>query len=64
MDNNAYVKTDDGMIINTRMDEFDQYKMARARAVREKALSNRVDKIEQDLIEIRSILQKIYSRIS
>lgn len=62
--NNDFVKNDDGMIINTRMDDFDRYRMARTRAIREKALAERVDHIEKDLVEIKSLLQKLYSRIS
>lgn len=62
--NNDFVKTDDGMIINTRMDDFDRYRMARTKAIKDKALIERVDHIEKDLVEIKSLLQKLYSRIS
>ena len=61
---NDFVKNDDGMIINTRMDDFDRYRMARTKAIKDKALIERVDHIEKDLVEIKSLLQKLYSRIS
>ena len=62
--NNDFVKTDDGMIINTKIDDFDRYRMARTKAIKDKALVERVDQIEKDLVEIKSLLQKLSSRIS
>lgn len=59
-----FVKNDDGMIINTKIDDFDRYRMARTKAIKDKALVERVDQIEKDLVEIKSLLQKLYSRIS
>lgn len=51
------------MYINSNIDEFERYKMARSRAIREKQLQNRVDHLEKELNNIKRILQEINSRI-
>jgi len=53
-----------GLIINNNVNEFQRYKMERTKLVRQKSLEERVDKLESEISEIKSILQSIQSRIS
>ena len=53
-----------GLIINNDINEFHRYKMERTKLVRQKSLEERVDKLESEISEIKSILQSIQSRIS
>ena len=53
-----------GLIINNDIDELHRYKLERAKIVRQKSLEERVNKLESDISEIKSILQTIQSRIS
>jgi len=57
-------KNSEGLIINNDIDEFNRYKIERAKMVRQKSLEQRVDKLESDISEIKSILQSIQSRMS
>lgn len=57
-------KNSAGLIINTDIDELHRYKLERAKIVRQKSLEERVNKLESDISEIKSILQTIQSRIS
>jgi hypothetical protein len=54
-----FEKTDEGTFINTNMDDFERYKAARARAYREKDLSTKVNKLEDDISQIKQLLQKL-----
>jgi len=53
-----------GLIINNNVDEFQRYKMERTKLIKQKSLEDRVEKLESDISEIKSILQSIQSRIS
>lgn len=57
-------KNSEGLIINNDIDEFNRYKIERAKMVRQKSLEQRVNKLESDISEIKSILQSIQSRMS
>ena len=57
-------KNSEGLIINNDIDEFNRYKLERAKVVRQKTLEERVQKLESDISEIKNILQTIQSRIS
>lgn len=57
-------KNSAGLVINNDIDEFHRYKLERAKIVRQKSLEDRVNKLESDISEIKSILQTIQSRIS
>lgn len=57
-------KNSAGLIINNDIDELHRYKLERAKIVRQKSLEERVNKLESDISEIKSILQTIQSRIS
>ena len=53
-----------GLIINNNVDEFQRYKMERTKLIKQKSLEDRVEKLESDISEIKSILQSIQNRIS
>lgn len=57
-------KNSAGLIINNDIDEFQRYKLERAKIVRQKSLEERVQKLESDISEIKNILQTIQSRIN
>jgi uncharacterized protein YceH (UPF0502 family) len=56
-------KDSSGLVINSDIDEFHKYKLERAKVVRQKSLEQRVEKLESDISELKSILQSIQSRI-
>jgi hypothetical protein len=58
-----YVETTEGMFINSNMDEFAKYKMARSRSVREKQMLQKIDYLEKELVKIKKVLYDIHSRI-
>lgn len=53
-----YEKVTDGVFINTNEKDLASYKMARERAYREKAMGERIDRLEQEIIQIKQLLQK------
>lgn len=57
-------KNSEGLVINNDIDELQRYKLERAKIVRQKSLEARVNKLESEISEIKSILQTIQSRIS
>ena len=54
-----FEKVDEGTFINTNMDDFERYKMARQKAYRERGLAEKVNKLEDDITEIKQLLQKL-----
>jgi len=54
-----FEKTDEGTFINTNMDDYERYRAARERAYREKDLSSKVNKLEDDISQIKQLLQKL-----
>lgn len=57
-------KNSEGLVINNDIDELHRYKLERAKIVRQKSLEARMNKLESEISEIKSILQTIQSRIS
>jgi len=53
-----YEKVTDGVFINTNEKDLASYKMARERAYREKAMGERIERLEQEIIQIKQLLQK------
>jgi len=53
-----YQKADNGVFINNNERELALYKSARARAYREREQSERIDKLEKEIQQIKQILQK------
>lgn len=58
-----YVKTDDGAVINTNIEGYEAYKMARLKAVREQEMASKVEKLENEMSDIKSLLISIHNRI-
>lgn len=58
-----FVKTIDGDIINTNSAGYDRYRVAREKAVREKELTKKVEKLESDMSDIKNLLLSINNRI-
>lgn len=58
-----YVKTADGAVINTNIEGYEAYKMARLKAVREQEMASKVEKLENEMSDIKSLLISIHNRI-
>lgn len=58
-----FVKTSDGSVINTNKDEFEKYKMSRERAVREKHLSQRIEKLEQEMKQMKQMFHELSNKM-
>jgi cell shape-determining protein MreC len=54
----------DGVLLNTNYSSLNKYKLVREKAAREKQLENKVNSLEQELTDIKSLLKDIHSRIS
>jgi hypothetical protein len=59
-----FIKLDDGSVINTNNSEYERYKMAREKAHRDKQLASKVEKLEQEMSDIKNLLISISNRIS
>ena len=53
------VKIQQGMFINNDVDAYESYKKARKRAKREVDLTARVGKLEQEIQELKKIIQDL-----
>lgn len=56
--NKDYVNQGDGVFINTNKKELELYKMARAQSYKERAMQEKIDRLEKEIIQIKQILQK------
>ena len=58
-----YVNVSDGMFINTNNQEFQRYKMAREKAVRERSLAEKVQRLETEVSELKRIIKDFQEKI-
>lgn len=58
-----FEKVDGGFIVNTDDEAFERFKMARQKAVQDRELQEKVDRLEEEIKSIKKVLEKIYSRI-
>jgi hypothetical protein len=58
LDTLQYEKASEGVFINNNERELALYKSARVRAYREREQSQRIDKLEKELQQIKQLLQK------
>jgi len=58
-----FIKTDDGAVINTNIDDFKRYKMEREKSFRQIEVDKRLSKIEKDIIQIKKILTDFHAKI-
>lgn len=54
-----FEQIDEDTFINTNMDDFERYKLARQKAYRDRGLTEKVNKLENDITEIKQLLQKL-----
>jgi hypothetical protein len=57
-------EADDGMFINTNVDEYERYKLARAKAKRDSQIIEKMDYLQREISNIKLALQEINSRIT
>lgn len=57
-------EADDGMFINTNVDEYERYKLARAKAKRDSQIVEKIDYLQREISNIKLALQEINSRIT
>lgn len=63
INHHGYVKdTESGAIINNNDDEYKKYLAARESSKRSKDLSHRISEVENDLRDIKSLLEKLVHR--
>lgn len=53
-----YEENNQGMFINTNDDEYTRFAMKRQKAHEDKMLRQKVDRLEQEITEIKKLLQK------
>ena len=58
-----FERNDADVLINKNRAAFDKYRLIREKAAREKQLSNKVESLEKELSEIKTLLQSLNSRI-
>lgn len=63
MSKDSFVKTPGGAVINTSIEEFENYKRLRKRLSREKELENQVSTLQTELSDLKKLIQDISSRI-
>jgi len=65
-DENLYRDIKSGAILNTNKEEFENYYAERDRLIKEmqekQALENKVNKLEDDISEIKNLLQQLVTR--
>lgn len=58
-----FIKTDDGTVINTNIDDYKRYKMERQKSFRNIEFEKRISKMENDIVQIKKILTNLHAKI-
>lgn len=57
-DDRDYVGTAEGMFINTNEKDLLFFKQLRERALKERAIQHKLDRLEKEVVQIKQLLQK------
>lgn len=57
-DENDFVSTSEGMFINTNEKDLLFFKQLRERALKERAMNQKIDRLEREIVQIKQLLQK------
>jgi uncharacterized protein (UPF0335 family) len=57
-----FIKTSNGVVINTNKEDFEKFKMVREKAMREKQYIQRIEKLEKEMKEIKKHLYELSNK--
>lgn len=60
----AFQKDNLGAVINSDLSEYEAYKLRRLQAVREKTTAEKVKVLEEEVRELKAIIQELQSRFN
>lgn len=62
--NTTFQKDNHGAVINNDLSEYETYKMRRLQAVREKTTAEKVKVLEEEVRELKAMIQELQSRFN
>lgn len=55
----SYIKKENGLVVNTDLNEYERYKLKREQALRDKSLIEKVNMLEKEVKQLKEIIGKM-----